>query len=91
MLHHVIIWLKKLRRVFSRPEWVVRLLALTRSPQTATKPGLILVQIDGLSRTQFEAALAAERLPLSAQKDAERVPVAFPLFRASIQYTGRAG
>ncbi|MDY0093628.1 MAG: hypothetical protein RBT80_13095 [Candidatus Vecturithrix sp.] len=63
MLHHVIIWLKKLRRVFSRPEWVVRLLALTRSPQTATKPGLILVQIDGLSRSQFEAALAAGRLP----------------------------
>lgn len=63
MLHHIVIWLKKLRRLFSRPEWVVRLLALTRSSQTATKPGLILVQIDGLSRSQFKDALEAGRVP----------------------------
>ncbi len=56
-------WLGRLRRAFSRNEWLVRLLKLHRSPQTACEPGIVLIQIDGLSHRQFRQALARGRLP----------------------------
>ena len=56
-------WLRKLRRRFSRNEWVVRWLGLSQSTGTEAEPGLVLVQIDGLSRRQFERALRKGRLP----------------------------
>ncbi|MBD3307887.1 oxidoreductase, partial [candidate division KSB3 bacterium] len=56
-------WVHKLRRSVSRSEWAVRLLALTRSPKTQTEPGLIVLQIDGLSRHQMEHAMQSGRLP----------------------------
>ncbi len=55
--------LRKLRRFLSRSEWAVRLLAMPRTPEAATAPGLILIQIDGFSRTELEKALAAGRMP----------------------------
>jgi len=52
-----------LRRALSRNEWAVWLFGLSRSKNTATEPGLILIQIDGLSRSQFDRAMNRRRLP----------------------------
>lgn len=41
----------------------MRLFGLSRSAGPSAEPGLILVQIDGLAREQFEAALERGRLP----------------------------
>ncbi len=54
---------QRLVRWFSRSEWGIRVLRLPVCENVAAEPGLILVQIDGLSRTQFERALARGRLP----------------------------
>ncbi len=51
------------RQVISRSEWGIRLLGYSRTEGTATDPGLVLIQIDGLSRLQFENALEHHRLP----------------------------
>ena len=53
----------RIRRWLSRSEWLVRLLRLPVSKGTESKPGLILIQIDGLSRNQLEAALDRGRMP----------------------------
>jgi hypothetical protein len=52
-----------LRRRLSRNEWAVRHLGLVPSSGASEEPGLLLIQIDGLSRVQFERALAAKKLP----------------------------
>lgn len=52
-----------LRRRLSRSEWAIRHLGLTPSEGTSEAPGLLLIQIDGLGRRQFERALAAHRMP----------------------------
>ena len=52
-----------MRRLLSRSEWLVRLFRLPRADGPPTAPGLILVQIDGLSRHQLERALAAGNMP----------------------------
>lgn len=56
-------WLRAMRRLLSRSEWSARLLGLSNSTETATEPGLVLVQIDGLSRRQLERAVKHRRLP----------------------------
>ena len=55
--------LGRLRRWVSRNEWTVRLLGLSHSSGTEVEPGLVLVQIDGLSRRQIERALRRGRMP----------------------------
>ncbi len=52
-----------LRRAFSRGEWSAKLLGLPKQTTSTSDDGLILIQVDGLSRVQFEAALAHGRLP----------------------------
>ncbi|RYD48781.1 MAG: oxidoreductase, partial [Verrucomicrobiaceae bacterium] len=52
-----------LRRIVSRNVWSARLLGVRAPHGEASEPGLVMIQIDGLSRTQFEKALAAGRLP----------------------------
>lgn len=47
----------------SRNEWAIRHLGLTPSEGTSEEPGLLLIQIDGLARRQFEAAVAKGRMP----------------------------
>lgn len=49
--------------MLSRNVWSARVLGLRPPPGEASEPGLILIQIDGLSRTQFEKAVKAGRLP----------------------------
>jgi endonuclease/exonuclease/phosphatase family metal-dependent hydrolase len=54
---------RRLRRRFSRSEWALRRLRLKASEETGSEPGLLLIQIDGLSRQQMERAMARGRLP----------------------------
>jgi endonuclease/exonuclease/phosphatase family metal-dependent hydrolase len=55
--------LRRIRRNLSRSIWLSRLLQLPVSEGSPTRPGLILIQIDGLSRAQFERALKRRELP----------------------------
>jgi len=55
--------LRHWRRRFSRSEWAVKRLQLARDAAPSHAPGLLLIQIDGLSRAQMEAAMARGRLP----------------------------
>ncbi|MCP5145453.1 MAG: endonuclease/exonuclease/phosphatase family protein [Gammaproteobacteria bacterium] len=55
--------LRRWRRRFSRSEWAVAWLGLSRVVTTGGEPGLVLIQIDGLGHAQFEKALRAGRLP----------------------------
>ncbi|MBN1363081.1 MAG: endonuclease/exonuclease/phosphatase family protein [Sedimentisphaerales bacterium] len=63
MLNFVETLVRKSRRWISRSEWLVSLLGLERSRDTAAEPGLVLIQIDGLSRHQLERAVAQGNLP----------------------------
>jgi len=54
---------RRMRRRFSRSEWAIPLLGLSVSEGTSTEPGLVLIQIDGLSRRQMERAMERGRLP----------------------------
>lgn len=53
----------KIRRGFSRSEWGIRLAGLSKSRGTESDPGLMILQIDGLSRTQLEIALQKGKMP----------------------------
>lgn len=64
MLGRIEIFLRTLRRWGSRSEWAIRLLHLARAKEiTATLPGLVMVQIDGLSHRQFKRALEKGKMP----------------------------
>jgi hypothetical protein len=64
--------LPPLRHWFSRSEWLIRLLRLTKAQGAASQPGLVLIQIDGLSRRQLLHALAQGHLPFLARLLQER-------------------
>src|ERR1700712_994281 len=53
----------RLRRRLSRSEWAIRNLGLTPSAGTSEQPGILLIQIDGLARSQLERAIAKGRMP----------------------------
>jgi endonuclease/exonuclease/phosphatase family metal-dependent hydrolase len=55
--------LRAFRRYLSRSEWMARLLRLPVSRGTRDSPGLVMVQIDGLSRPELERALGAGEMP----------------------------
>lgn len=55
--------LLELRRRVSRSEWMVRWLGLPKSEGTEADRGMVLIQIDGLSRWQLETALRAGKMP----------------------------
>lgn len=63
MIYHLERAIRGVHRWLSRSEWAIWLLSLSRSDDTATTPGLVMIQIDGLSHSQFQTALAAGRLP----------------------------
>jgi endonuclease/exonuclease/phosphatase family metal-dependent hydrolase len=60
-------WVHRARRKISRNEWAVRHFRLTPSEGTGEEPGLLMIQIDGLGRRQFEAAIAAGKMPYLRQ------------------------
>ena len=63
MIGSVQVFLRKLRRAISRSEWLATLLRLPRSTQPPSSPGLVMIQIDGLSHTQINTALAQGEMP----------------------------
>lgn len=58
---------QRLRRALSRTEWLIRLLGLARTRTESDQPGLVMVQIDGLSHRQLQRALAKGRMPFLAR------------------------
>lgn len=56
-------WFRRWRRRLSRSEWAIRVLGLPVSSGTGDEPGVVLIQIDGLSRRQMERALSRGHLP----------------------------
>lgn len=62
-LRHVFRAWRCFRRWLSRREWSVRLLNLPVSRDSTDEPGLVLLQIDGLSRDQLGRALDRGRMP----------------------------
>ncbi|MGE0608377.1 MAG: glycosyltransferase [Pirellulales bacterium] len=54
---------RNIRRWLTRSHWGAWLLRLPKSTAAKTEPGLVLVQIDGLSRQQLERALRKGKLP----------------------------
>ncbi|MBW1793627.1 MAG: endonuclease/exonuclease/phosphatase family protein [Deltaproteobacteria bacterium] len=63
MICRLEVLLRKVRRRVSRSEWLIRLFRLPKSKETATTPGLVMIQIDGLSHTQLNRALENDRMP----------------------------
>lgn len=63
MFHKVFVFFSSLRRSFSRSEWALRLLRLSIPKNPSSEGGLVIIQIDGLSQDQFEAARKHGRLP----------------------------
>lgn len=63
MLYRIEVLLREIRRWFSRSEWMIRVLGLPISKDTAIKPGLIIIQIDGLSHTQLQRAMNNGNVP----------------------------
>ncbi len=63
MVYQIEVFLRELRRWFSRSEWMIRVLGLPISKDTAIKPGLVIIQIDGLSHTQLNRAINAGNMP----------------------------
>lgn len=53
----------RLRRRLSRSEWAIRYLGLSPSEGTSEEAGLLVIQVDGLSRTQLERAISGGRMP----------------------------
>lgn len=53
----------RVRRRLSRSEWAIRHLGLAPSEGTSEEPGLLMIQIDGLARTQLERAISGGRMP----------------------------
>ena len=66
MIYRMELIFRTLRRWLSRSEWSVRLLSLPVSRGTSSDPGLVLIQIDGLSHRQLEDAIANGRMPFLA-------------------------
>ena len=63
MLSRIEVFARRLRRNLSRSVWLARLLRLPVSRGSPTRPGLIMIQIDGLSQPQLERAVDRGELP----------------------------
>jgi endonuclease/exonuclease/phosphatase family metal-dependent hydrolase len=63
LIYRFEILLRKLRLCFNRSEWLIRLLHLSKSKEPVTTPGLVMIQVDGLSRTQLCRALDKGNMP----------------------------
>lgn len=59
--------LHRLRRRFSRSEWAIERLGLSKCEGTGEEPGLLLIQIDGLARRHLETAMEKGHMPFLRQ------------------------
>lgn len=96
MVQRLELFFKALRSWLSRSEWGIRFLRLAQSTGTETDPGLLLIQIDGLSRHQLETALHRNEMPFLnhlAQKEGYHLhtlysgqPASTPAFQGEFFY-----
>ncbi|MFO7820932.1 MAG: endonuclease/exonuclease/phosphatase family protein [Lentisphaeria bacterium] len=63
MIIRIELFFRRLRRHLSRSQWAVKLLKLPRRLTQPHEPGLLILQIDGLSRNQLQNALEKGRMP----------------------------
>ncbi|MCF8039438.1 MAG: endonuclease/exonuclease/phosphatase family protein, partial [Desulfohalobiaceae bacterium] len=63
MIGRINTFFRRLRKKLSRSEWSLRLLGLSTSRETATEPGVVIIQVDGLAYTQLLNGLKGNRLP----------------------------
>lgn len=87
---------RRVRRRFSRSRLISRWMGFAPDAPDSDQPGLVILQLDGLSRTQFEAALRKGRLPflksLRDHGDASAVtfysgiPSTTPAVQAEVMY-----
>jgi len=63
LISQVTVSFRWLRKKFNRSRLAARLFGHKPPQGTSEQPGLIMIQVDGLSRTQMERAMAKGRLP----------------------------
>lgn len=59
--------IRRWRRRLSRSAWLARLLRLPASEGSPSRPGMVLIQVDGLSRSELEQAIAKNEMPFLKQ------------------------
>lgn len=74
--------MQRLRARISRSEWAIRHFGFLNSKDAANRPGLVLIQIDGLSHTQMQRAMDGGRLPFL------RSLIETEAYRAERMYSG---
>lgn len=92
---------RKFRRRFDRSEWAIRHLGLPVHEGTAEEPGLLLIQIDGLSRHELEHAIESGRMPFLRRLHRDNgyplrtfysgLPSTTPAVQAELYYGVRGG
>ncbi len=63
MIVRIEAFIRRIWRVFSPYEWMRRLLNLPKTKDASSAPGLVIIQIDGLSMTQFERTMQKGNMP----------------------------
>ncbi len=63
MISQLSVFTRRFRKTLSRSRLASRFLGHEKKSEPSHRPGLILIQVDGLSRTQMERAMANGRLP----------------------------
>lgn len=63
MLSRIEVWFRWARRSLSRSHWLARLLQLPVSTGSGVRPGLLMLQIDGLSQPELQRALDRGEMP----------------------------
>ncbi len=54
---------RRMRHLISRSERAIRLLSLSKSEEERLAPGIVMIQVDGLSRNQLQQALKKKKMP----------------------------
>ncbi|MCX5871368.1 MAG: endonuclease/exonuclease/phosphatase family protein [Deltaproteobacteria bacterium] len=63
MILRVELFVRKIRRLISRSERAIRLLCLPKSEEESLSPGIVMIQVDGLSYNQLKQALKKKKMP----------------------------
>jgi endonuclease/exonuclease/phosphatase family metal-dependent hydrolase len=63
MIVHLKVFARNFGFLFSRSQWAIRLLGLSKLKKPASQSGLVMIQIDGLSLTQLQRALQKGHMP----------------------------
>jgi len=67
LISRIAVRLRWLRRKAGRTHWAARILGIKTPAGETDQPGLIMIQIDGLARTQLERAVQGGNMPFLAR------------------------